>query len=187
MLSKSEIRWQVRADRQTIDPAVLHAMSARIRESLLALEAVRDATAWFVYASTADEIDTHDLIRELLARGDVVAVPRVVGQGQMIAQQIHAFDELRLSEFGILAPAPGQPYVDQIDVCVCPGLAFSEDGHRLGSGGGYYDRFLAARQPRLAIGLAAEILVRPELPIELHDRPMDYIVTEKRVINCRLF
>ena len=183
MPSKPELRREAKKIRASLDARTLHAANQKIRERLLTLEAVRDATIWFVYASTDDEIDTHDLIRELLLRGDVVAAPRVVGAEQMAAQCIDSFDELRLGEFGILAPPPGKAYEGPIDVCVCPGLAFSEQGHRLGSGGGYYDRFLAIHRPRLAIGLALEKFVVRELPEEPHDRKMDFVITEERVIK----
>ena len=185
MQSKLDIRREIRATRVLADEPTWQAAGIAIRSNLLALPAVREAKSWFVYVSTAQEVDTHKLIRLLLSRGNLVAVPRIVGVGEMIAQSIRSFDELRLSEFGILAPPPGEPYQGAIDVCVCPGLAFSESGHRLGLGRGYYDRFLAATPPRIAIGLSLESFVKPELPVELHDRPMEFIVTEKRVIQCR--
>ena len=104
MASKNEIRRNIRQIRDDHSPSA--AASAEICSRLLGLEAVRDAKAWFIYASAGSEVGTHDLIRILLARGDIVAVPRVIGPQDIVAQQIHSFDELRLSEFGILAPAP---------------------------------------------------------------------------------
>ncbi|HZZ26591.1 MAG TPA: 5-formyltetrahydrofolate cyclo-ligase, partial [Pirellulales bacterium] len=105
------------------------------------------------------------------------------GLGEMVAQQIHSFDELQLDEFGILSPSPDEAFVGSIDVCICPGVAFTEVGERLGAGGGFYDRYLATQPPRLVIGLAFECQLVPELPLELHDRRMDYIITENRVMH----
>src|SRR5262249_46021165 len=102
---------------------------------------------------------------------------------EMVPQQIRAWDELRLGEFGILAPAPGEAFAGAIDVCVCPGVAFTDRGERLGAGRGYYDRYLAAHPPRLAIGFALECQIVPELPIELHDGRMDFVITEKRILR----
>jgi 5-formyltetrahydrofolate cyclo-ligase len=101
----------------------------------------------------------------------------------MIARQIQSFDELQLSEFGIRAPPSGDSYRGIIDVCVCPGLAFSETGDRIGGGLGFYDRYLAHQPPRVAIGLVLERMVKPWLPVDSHDRRMDYVVTENRVIH----
>ena len=184
MSSKSEIRKEIRAIRDSIDARSMADAGAKIRQQLLALDAVRDAAAWFVYASYGSEVETHDLIHALLVRGDTVTIPRIVGSGEMIARQIQVFEELRLGEFGILAPPAGDAYSGTIDVCICPGLAFSEAGRRLGSGRGFYDRYLAANSPRLAIGLALECQIRDDFPEELHDRPMDYVITENRVIRC---
>jgi 5-formyltetrahydrofolate cyclo-ligase len=184
MSSKSEIRSAIRAVRDSLDVRARSTAAEKIHRQLLALDAVRDAAAWFVYASCGSEVQTHELIRALSDRGDIVTIPRIVGSGKMIARQIHAFEELRLGEFGILAPPAGEAYSGTIDVCVCPGLAFSEAGHRLGSGRGFYDRYLAANAPRLAIGLALECQIRADLPTEVHDRPMDFVITEERVIRC---
>ena len=181
MASKNEIRRNVRRIRDDHGPSA--AASDEVCARLLGLEAVRDAKAWFIYASTGGEVGTHDLIRNLLARGDIVAVPRVIGPQDIVAQQIYSFDELRLSEFGILAPPPGDLYTGAIDVCICPGIAFTERGDRLGSGRGFYDRFLSAHSPRLAIGLAFECQLVTDLPVEIHDRRMDWIVTERREIQ----
>ena len=185
MSSKSAIRKEIRGVRDAFDAQERAVASAKIQQQLLALDAVRDAAAWFVYASYGSEVETHDLIRALLDRGDIVTVPRIVGSGEMIARQIHSFQQLRLGEFGILAPATGEAYSGTIDVCICPGLAFNEVGHRLGSGRGFYDRYLSTNSPRLAIGLALECQIRRDLRTELHDRPMDFVITEKRVIRCR--
>src|SRR5262245_47992055 len=121
MLSKSQIRDDIRAVRDSLDAEAMALAVARICRQLLALDAVRDVTAWFIYASYGSEVETHGLIRALLDRGDIVTVPRIVGSGQMVARQIHALEELKLGEFGILAPPAGETYSGIIDVCICPG------------------------------------------------------------------
>ncbi len=150
---------------------------------LLNLPAVRSAKSWFVYVSSGSEVNTHQLIRDLLERGLLVAVPRVISGDEMIAQQIRSFEELHLGLFGFLEPPIGEAHHGGIDVCICPGVAFTERGDRLGSGRGFYDRYLAAHPPRLAIGLAFELQLVAQLPMEAHDRRMDYIVTERQAIQ----
>ena len=178
MSSKSDIRRRFRRERY-----VLTTKSVGLWRQLLELEAVRDAKSWFTYVSAGSEVETHEMIRQLLVRGNIVCVPRVVGPQDIVAQRIHSFDELRLSEFGILAPPPGEAFRGAIDVCICPGIAFSENGDRLGSGRGYYDRYLSAHPPRITIGLAFECQIVKDLPVEPHDRPMDWIITERRIIH----
>jgi 5-formyltetrahydrofolate cyclo-ligase len=184
--SKSEIRAQVRQARdnwQQKSPADFTAASAAIGQRLLGLSNVVEAKTWFVYVSTRSEVATRDLLRTLLERRYSVAVPLMVGAGQMIARQIHSLDELRLGPRGILEPAVGEPLHGLIDVCVCPGLAFSQYCDRLGWGPGYYDRFLATQPHLLAVGLAFECQMVSQLPCEPHDHHMDLIITEKRVIR----
>jgi 5-formyltetrahydrofolate cyclo-ligase len=72
--------------------------------------------------------------------------------------------------------------LDEIDCVVMPGVAFSQDGLRLGRGGGYYDSTLV-RMPRAArIGVAFDVQVLPALPREPHDAPLDAVVTEARTL-----
>lgn len=170
-------RWQQQS------PLEFAAASTAIINRLLNLSDVVEAKTWFVYVSTASEVATHGLLRMLLERRYTVVVPRMVGAGQMIARQIHSLDELRLGARGILEPPAGEPLHRLIDVCVCPGLAFSEHCDRLGWGPGYYDRFLATQQCLLTVGLAFERQIIPQLPCEAHDRRMDIVITEKRVIR----
>jgi 5-formyltetrahydrofolate cyclo-ligase len=182
MTSKTEIRQECRANRNSFDVDSREVAADKIRAELLSLEAIRGANTWFVYVSSGSEVSTHDLIRTLLTQGCTVTVPRIVGPDAMITRQIHVWEDLHLAEFGILAPPPGEPFAGAIDVCICPGVAFTERGERLGAGRGFYDRWLAAHPPRLAIGLAFECQLAPELPLELHDRRMDFVITENRVI-----
>ncbi|MEE4450868.1 5-formyltetrahydrofolate cyclo-ligase [Novosphingobium resinovorum] len=91
---------------------------------------------------------------------------------------------------GNLAPGPWrapQPAADTEitvpDVVVVPLVAFTADGHRLGQGGGHYDRWLAAHPHAIAIGLAWDCQLAEELPVEPHDRPLAAVVTPTRIYN----
>ncbi len=66
-----------------------------------------------------------------------------------------------------------------------PGVAFDRSGHRLGYGGGFYDRFLARLPARaLRIGVAFDQQVLDELPAEEHDQPVDLVVTPSEVLHA---
>lgn len=71
--------------------------------------------------------------------------------------------------------------VNAYDVIIIPLLAFDESGNRLGYGGGWYDRFLAEQPQALKIGLAYDVQRAPTLPVEPHDRSLDYVVTEANI------
>jgi len=187
MVSKFSIRKDIRGIRDAIAPDAQTAAGDAACRNLLALETVRDARSWFVYVSRGSEIGTHELIHRLIARGNEVTVPFITPPDTMAPRRIRSFAELQLSDLGFLEPVHGSDYELPIDVCVCPGLAFTEQGDRLGTGRGFYDRYLATRRPRLAVGLAYEAQIVPELPAEMHDRRMDLVVTEERIIRPQRF
>jgi len=169
------------------DAADVRAKSAAIWERLSVLKEFTAATRLLVYVSTGNEVDTQGLIRQLLAMGRQVCVPRFeAGTQGYAASELHDFDgELTAGKFGILEPKPGavrSAALDRIDAALVPGLAFDETGNRLGRGLGHFDRLL--RQTSGAkIALAFDFQVLDEVPAEAHDARMDFIVTETRVVN----
>jgi 5-formyltetrahydrofolate cyclo-ligase len=80
--------------------------------------------------------------------------------------------------YGIPAPPDG-PEASSLDVILCPGLAFTRDGRRLGQGGGYYDRILPRFPQARTIGIAFPCQIVDDLPWESHDRRMDAILTPR--------
>jgi 5-formyltetrahydrofolate cyclo-ligase len=143
--------------------------------------------------STPDEVSTELIIRTALSQKlngglKTVAVPRVSGE-TMDFFIIHNESDLEPGHFNILEPKPHcEPlYAYHNAVCITPGLIFTEDGHRLGYGKGYYDRFFAGRPEVLKIGLAFDKNVYRTgfIKTDNFDIPVDIIVTERRVIDVR--
>jgi 5-formyltetrahydrofolate cyclo-ligase len=158
-------------------------LSRKVTDNLLALEEMRTAASVFVYVSEAKEVDTHGLIRELLSRGVIVAVPWIIAGGLMEAHTIESFDDLAPGPFKILAPRRRKLFEGSPDVTICPGVAFTPEGARLGRGGGYYDRFLAAHPSTVSIGPCFEFQLVGEMPQATLDRRVGLIVTESRVLR----
>lgn len=172
--------------------------SASIWERLAQLPAFAAAGWLLVYISKGNEVDTHALIQQLLALGRHVCVPKfdALRQCYRAAELLDFHVDLEAGQYGILEPkADAIRFVpiDRLEAIVVPGLAFSPSGDRLGRGMGYFDRFLA--RPRLAaanvnpraawkIALAYEFQVVPVIALEVHDVPVDFIVTETRRIDC---
>ncbi len=115
-----------------------------------------------------------------------IAYPRVVADNQPL--NFHLFnenDELIIEKFGTKAPAPYYPLVNP-DILFVPLLAYSPQKYRLGYGGGFYDRTiqkLRAIKKILTIGVAFDGQLCEELPIENHDEPLDFIITENYIVN----
>jgi len=152
--------------------------SALVRARCLAHPAVVRATSVFVYLSQGCEVETALLVDALVAAGVTVLVPRILDRTTMIAAPFPGWRGLRPGVLGILAPPCRDAWPAPVDVACVPGLAFTRDGRRLGYGGGYYDRWLAAHRPACALGLAFQAQVVPDLAQEPHDQQLDGVLTE---------
>ena len=135
------------------------------------------------YWPVRDELDPRPLLERLRARGSVIALPVVVGAGQALEFRVwDAATELARGPFGIAEPGPAAPVV-RPDLVLVPMLAFDGDGYRLGYGGGYYDRSLAALRGGpaavTAVGLAFAGQAVARLPRDAWDQRLDRVVTEQ--------
>ncbi len=94
--------------------------------------------------------------------------------------------DLVLNHIGLREPIQGAPRVApaELDVVLVPALAFDRRGHRLGRGGGFYDRFLSTLPAHVTtIGIAFRMQILDAVPTEPHDRPVGTIVTEDAVVR----
>lgn len=141
------------------------------------------------YVNFREEVETVEFIAALLQEGRRVAVPvHLHGTAQpLLFAEIHALTELVPNHFGILQPPPQAARLlptTAIPLFLVPGLAFDPAGRRLGYGLGFYDRAFADAAPgALKVGLAFELQVLEKVPADPHDVPMDFVVTEDRVIR----
>ncbi len=185
MNSKHELRKKMKAMRRALRRADVVRWSGEICCRLSGLDVFRHCQQVFVYVSIDNEVRTHDLIQQLLDDGKTVAVPRIVDDRRIEPVRISNWDELAPDDWGILTSTHGRRYEGSLDICITPGLAFTVDGHRLGYGRGYYDRFLNDRQSLVTIGLALECQIAGQIPTTQHDQPVDIIVTQDRTIVVR--
>ena len=188
---KSSLRSNYLAARRTIPARTRIQSDSSILSALKAFPIFVEAPLVLTYVSRAAEVGTLDLIEDVLAEGRRVAVPRVNRDEHVISfHEISSLDELVPGTMRILEPAADAPVLDDPaqlvgSVCLVPGLVFDGDGHRVGYGGGYYDRFLAF-YPGDKIGLARTTMLSSNpLPTDGHDVPVDFIATEGGVWSCR--
>jgi 5-formyltetrahydrofolate cyclo-ligase len=140
------------------------------------------------YVAMPDEAQTELLISDALKRGKRVYVP-LLGEkyGEMSAAGIASLDELVVGKYGLKMPRRNKIIAvapDAIDVIVVPGVAFDRSGNRLGMGAGYYDRFFPKTRCDVLLGLAWEFQVVEEVPGEVHDVRMQYLLTEEGFHTC---
>lgn len=181
---KAEARLAARARRKAIPPSRRAAKEAGIAAAAVGLPEVEGARVAAVYVAVQSEVGTRALIDALLKRGKRVAVPVVTPPEEMRLAEIASPDDLAPGAHGIPEPRPPRVFLDDADVVFVPGLLFTRDGHRLGQGGGYFDRMLARMPGAFRVGLAFEEQLVDKLPLEVHDEPMDAVVTDARVLRA---
>jgi 5-formyltetrahydrofolate cyclo-ligase len=135
-----------------------------------------------LYAGFRDELDPMPLVRRLAAMGVTVGLPVVIGPGRpLVFRRYGVSTRFVRSTFGILEPAETAPEVLP-DIVIAPLVGVDRSGARLGYGGGFYDRTMAAwrrrgHRPPL-VGLAFETQLVPRLPAGRHDVRLDALITE---------
>ena len=183
MEDKKALRKEFSALRKSLKN---EARDAGISARLLSLSKIKAADTVLLYASFGSETDTWGPAEKLLASGKVTAFPKSGENGIMTFHKVTDLSQLSDGKYGIKEPDTSLPFpeITADTVCIVPGLAFTEKGGRLGYGGGFYDRFLAAHPGVCRIALAYEGMLTAELPLMPHDLRVDIIVTEERTVLC---
>ncbi len=136
-----------------------------------------------LYRSDEGEAPSRGYIRFFFERGHPIALPRVTTLDKPMEFRLHTdpYEEsdLEAGVWGLRQPRIDAPVVVP-EVLFMPLVGFTPSGDRLGQGGGYYDRFLAAHPQTIAIGMAWDVQEVPELPTELHDMRLPALVTPTR-------
>jgi 5-formyltetrahydrofolate cyclo-ligase len=169
---------------------------ARSRDSTQLCQRLADLPDWrrarqvLLFAPMTTEPDLWPMVNHALREGKVVALPRFVSRacGYEVARLRDVAADLVTGHFNLREPAPSCPVLDlnQLDLALVPGLAFSSAGCRLGRGKGYYDKLLASfGGVRGGIGWDEQVV--DALPTEPHDVRLDWILTPTRhwVIGSR--
>lgn len=144
---------------------------------VLILEKLFPYKVIMLYSALPDEVPTQILMDELVAQGKMVLLPRVISDTDMELHRYTGKQDLQTGAYGIQEPT-GELFTDYnaIDVAIVPGMAFDVEGHRLGRGKGYYDRFLS-RVPHLyKIGLCFSWQLVDQVPCDEHDIKMDEVI-----------
>jgi 5-formyltetrahydrofolate cyclo-ligase len=176
MIDKPALRTAARVRRAELARAIPD-FAARLAAQVDALE-IPDGSVVAAYVAMGDEADPRLLLTALARRDCTFAFPRVVGKTQPLAFH-HGTPEREFvrSAFGVPEPAADWPLA-QPTVFLVPLLAFDARGTRLGYGGGFYDRTLAARPGARAIGVAYAGQEVASLPRHDHDHPLEAVLTE---------
>ncbi len=157
-------------------------LSDRIQQRITRSPLFSEAATFVLYAAKDNEPDTWLILERALKDGRRVLFPKILSNEPTLSLvRVRDREELRPGTFGILEPSGAEmvspALLERTLICV-PGVAFSLSGQRLGRGGGYYDRLLAAANPQaITVGLAYSFQMLDRLPQSPHDRRLGFIVT----------
>ena len=177
---KQQLRRTMRALESGLSARYKAESSRAIAAHLLAMPEYQEAGTVFCFVGTGREIDTRPILEDVLAAGKRLCVPQCVGKGIMELRQVTDLRQLIPGAYGILEPSADAPPVslDEVDFAILPCLTCNHLGQRLGQGGGYYDRFLSHYRGGTVL-LCREKLIREEIPLEPHDYPVPWVLTER--------
>ena len=166
-MTKSELRKKIKDI--PLDAVYKITASEIIRKKVLSSEMFEKADTIFSYVSTDREPDTREIIKKALSLGKKVCVPKCREKPNMDLVYIDSLDCLSEASFGLMEPASGEKALtEDIDLAIIPCVSVTEDGIRLGHGGGYYDKFME-NFTGTNMCLCFKKLMREDLPKEQHD------------------
>ena len=175
-MNKKELRDAIRAKKRAMTPEEIEERSAQLGELLAGSPAYREADTIYGYLPYNQEVRTVPMLERALLEGKRVAVPKVYGEEMRF---IYLTDLSRVAKgySGIPEPIADGPAADDPRALVLmPGLAFDRQGHRIGYGGGFYDKFLAREPEHPTIALCYDFQLLPELETEEFDIPVDTVL-----------
>lgn len=174
----------MRAKRRALSKDNVKIKSDEIRQRLFRVECVKSAETICTFISAFKEPDTVETIKELWKQGKKVVVPITdIESGTLSLSYISSMDDMTKGAYSILEPKTVHTADEtNIDVILVPGLAFDRNGGRMGFGKGYYDRLLE-NSKAVKIGLCYDFQILEKIPTESHDVPMNFIITEKEILE----
>ena len=180
---KNQLKESILEKRNSLPKDEILEKNKKIHDKLFGLEQYKKSRTIMFFVSFSIEVDTNGMIKEALMN-KMVVVPKVMHH-EIEPSVIIDLDNLIPSKIGILEPIEAMKIAyKNIDLVLVPGIVFDKEGHRIGYGFGYYDKFLAKVPKAVKIGLAFDFQVVDKIPKETHDIPVDFIVTDKGVVEC---
>lgn len=157
-----------------------------IRQNLFEQLEWKEATTIGLVLSKKFEVDTVEIIKQAWSEGKNVAIPKCIPDGRKMEFYIFtSYDQTEVVYYGLNEPIVEKTtFVESsnIDTIVVPGLAFSNEGSRLGFGGGYYDRYLATYSGNV-LSIVYDCQLEDKIPMEEHDIVIPKIITESSVFE----
>ena len=173
-MDKKELRASIKLLKRQHTGEQLLEQSETIMAKLERHPDFRNAKTVMLYSALPDEVQTQDFIEKWRHQKRII-LPTVVGD-DIIPVELAENTGFAVGDFNILEPQ-NVPYTGDYDLIVVPGVAFDNDGNRIGRGRGYYDRFLCKHLNVKRIGICFDFQLVPEVPTEPNDIRMDEVIS----------
>ena len=176
-MDKKEMRAYIRAKKRAMTEAQIVSASARLGRQFRESELYRKAKTIYGYLPYNQEVRTVPMLEQAIADGKRVAVPKCYDKDMRFIY-IDDFDtQIAPGYAGIPEPiADGPVAEDKTALVLMPGLAFDPQGHRIGYGGGFYDRFLSDEPDHPTLALCYGFQMVEHLETEEFDIPVDLVL-----------
>ncbi len=175
-MDKNELRRSIRDKKRAMTEAEISEKSAKLAALFAASEAYRSAQTIYGYLPYNQEVRTVPILEQALRDGKRVAVPKCYGE-EMRFIYLSDLTQVEKGYAGIPEPIADGPIAsDKTALVLMPGLAFDREGHRIGYGGGFYDRFLAAEPNHPTMALCYDFQLFSALETEKFDIPVDTVL-----------
>ena len=175
-MDKKALRREIREKKRAMSVEEIEERSARLGELFAQTDAYRKAKTVYGYLPYNQEVRTVPILEQAIRDGKRVAVPKVYGD-TMRFLYLDDLSKVEKNEMGIPEPVADEPVADdETALVLMPGVAFDEAGHRIGYGGGYYDKFLAAEPNHPTVALCYDFQMFAHLDTEEFDIPVDKVI-----------
>lgn len=175
-MDKQALRKQIRDQKRAMTDAQIVEKSEKLAVLFAASKAYKDAKTIYGYLPYNQEVRTVAMLQKALEDGKKIAVPKCYGD-EMRFIYLDDLSQVEKGYCGIPEPIADEPVADDKTALVLmPGLAFDPQGHRMGYGGGFYDKFLAAEPNHPTLALCYDFQMMEHLETEDHDIPVDTVI-----------
>ena len=175
-MDKTALRREIREKKKGMSPEEIEDRSARLGELFAQTDAYRTAKTIYGYMPYNQEVRTVPILEQAIRDGKKVAVPKVYGDTMRFIY-LDDLTQVAKSDMGIPEPVVDEPVAnDETALVLMPGLAFDKAGHRIGYGGGFYDKFLTAQPHHPTVALCYDFQMYAHLDTEEFDIPVDMVI-----------
>ena len=186
--TKADIRSEIAKELEKLSKSNQTDIENQIEGRLFEFANFLESKITLLYINQDLEVNTDRILKKAFDFNKIVVLPLIGAESRDL--KLYKIDDFN-NDLGLGVDGNLQPNLERckavplecIDIAIIPGIAFDEKGGRLGTGNGYYDRLI----PKLPIttrkvALAFDQQIIPQVPTESHDKPVDIIITEKRII-----